>query len=150
VGLPEEVIQRIFIETIEEDSRLIREQGGELYPGVREGLQELSRKLPLFVISNCQSGYIENFLDFCGFTALFKDFECWGNTRKSKSENLKMLIERNNLKNPLAVGDAEGGQKSAQICGVPFAYMEYGFGKCANTDYRFKTFAELKDFFLKT
>ncbi len=147
-GLPEEMIQKIFIETIAEDTRVIRQLGGQLYPGVREGLEELAGHVDLCIISNCQSGYIENFLEFFEFETLFKDFECWGNTRKSKDENLKLLIQRNNLQNPLTAGDAEGGRKAAHTCGIPFAYMEYGFGTCSAPDHSFQTFTELKEFVL--
>jgi hypothetical protein len=38
------------------------ERGGLLYPGVREGLAQLKEKYPLFIVSNCQSGYIETFI----------------------------------------------------------------------------------------
>jgi phosphoglycolate phosphatase len=148
-GLSEDLIQRIFLESIEEDNRIVREKGGELYPGVSEGLQYLSRKIPLFIVSNCQAGYIETFLDFTGFKPLFGDFECWGNTQKSKSENLKSLIKRNNLKNPLMVGDAEGDHKAAKDCGIPFAFAEYGFGVCVDVDFRFSQFDELNSLISK-
>jgi phosphoglycolate phosphatase len=147
-GLPEETIQRIFLETIEEDNRVVREKGGELFLGVREGLHQLAQKLPLFIVSNCQTGYIETFLDFTGFKPLIEDFECWGNTQKNKSENLKAVIQRNKLRNPLMVGDAAGDHVAAKDCGVPFAFVEYGFGTCGDMDFSFRNFDELKNFIL--
>ena len=39
----------------------------------------------------------------------FEDFECAGNTGKPKGENNKLVIERNNLKSPVYVGDTQGG-----------------------------------------
>ena len=75
--------------------------GGEIYPGVSEGLAWLREKFLLFVVSNCQSGYVETFLNFSGLTNLFLDIECWGNTGRPKSENLASLIKRNSLRSPI-------------------------------------------------
>lgn len=143
VGLPEKTLQRIFLETIEEDNRMVREQGGEIYPGVGLGLQKLAGVYPLFIVSNCQAGYIETFLEWSGFKPHFRDFECWGNTGQSKTENLRALERRNGLQKPLMVGDAEGDQKAAKDCGTPFGFVEYGFGKCEGPDYSFQTFDEI-------
>lgn len=35
---------------------------GELFPGVADTLKKLSLSYPLYIVSNCQSGYIEVFL----------------------------------------------------------------------------------------
>jgi phosphoglycolate phosphatase len=145
-GLPEEAIQLIFKQTIEEDNRMVRERGGELYPGVGDGLRKLAGTYPLYILSNCQAGYIETFMDWSGFKPLFKDFECWGNTGRSKTDNLRNLILRNGLKKPLMVGDAEGDQKAAKDCETPFAFVQYGFGKCQDADYYYGTFTELVSF----
>src|ERR1700761_9383456 len=40
---------------------LLNEKGGELFPGLENTLQYLSEKYKLFIVSNCQSGYIEVF-----------------------------------------------------------------------------------------
>ncbi|HEY5038341.1 MAG TPA: HAD-IA family hydrolase, partial [bacterium] len=103
----------------------------------------LARRYPLFIVSNCQAGYIETFIDWTGFNLLFKDFECWGNTGKSKTDNLRSLVLRNGLQKPLMVGDAEGDQKAAKDCGIPFAFVQYGFGKCQNPDYSYQSFNDL-------
>lgn len=143
LGLSEDLIQLIFTQTIEEDNRVVREKGGELYPAVRNELPRLARRYPLFIVSNCQAGYIETFIDWTGFNLLFKDFECWGNTGKSKTDNLRSLVLRNGLQKPLMVGDAEGDQKAAKDCGIPFAFVQYGFGKCQNPDYSYQSFNDL-------
>jgi phosphoglycolate phosphatase len=149
-GLPEDALKRIILGTVEEDNRIVREMGGELFPGVGHGLRKLHRDYPLFIVSNCQDGYIQTFLEFTRFKPLFKDFECWGKTGKTKSENLKSLILRNGLKNPLMVGDSDGDHQAAKDCGVPFAFAEYGFGVCKNADFDFKHFDELTGFVSKS
>jgi len=100
-----------------------------LYPDVLETLQKLSEKYNLFIISNCQSGYIELFMEKAGIAKYIIDFECFGNTGKSKGENIKRVIERNNLDDVVYVGDTQGDYEATVFAGVPFIYARYGFGK---------------------
>jgi len=141
--LSEEQIDRIARETEVEDNRAIAEHGGELYPGVREHVPLLAARLPLMIVSNCQRGYIEVFLQSTGLAGCFVDFECWGNTGRSKGENLRAVIERGGAKQPVFVGDTEGDALAARENGVPFVHVSYGFGKVARCDQRIARFAEL-------
>ena len=43
----------------------------------------------LYIVSNCQSGYIESFLDYYQFHDLFEDIECYGNNGKPKDESMR-------------------------------------------------------------
>ena len=148
VGLPEHQLVLLTDETATEDVRAVAELGGTLYPGVGDGIARLSRRLPLFIVSNCQAGYIEAFLGRHGIGTHFRDFECWGNTALSKAANLKMIVERNALGSPIFVGDAPGDQSAARECGVPFAYVDWGFGECHGANRRFSTFDALADWLL--
>jgi phosphoglycolate phosphatase len=143
VGLSEEQHRVVCEATQREDNRAIAERGGTLYPGVREQVPVLAARLPLYIVSNCQSGYIETFLGWSGLGAHFRDFECWGNTGRSKAENLGALIERNRLARPLFVGDTEGDREAARRNGVPFVYASYGFGTVADCDHRIDRFDEI-------
>ncbi len=60
-SLSNEEISILIDETMIEDTIVIKEMGGELYEGVSEGLNILNEYYDLFIVSNCQSGYIENF-----------------------------------------------------------------------------------------
>lgn len=71
------------------------------------------------------------------------DFECFGNTGKSKGENIKLIIERNHLENPVYVGDTTGDKESAAYGGIPFIYATYGFGNVEGADYTINDFKEL-------
>jgi hypothetical protein len=84
----------------------------------------------LFIVSNCQAGYIEIFLRHSGLGALFTDFECWGNSGRPKADNLRSVVERNRLRAPWFIGDTSGDQEAARACGVPFVFAAYGFGTC--------------------
>ena len=46
-----------------------------LYPGVADTIRSLSAKVPLFIVSNCQSGYIELFLKKTDHGSFITDYE---------------------------------------------------------------------------
>ena len=125
----------------------LAERGGILYPQLAETLYTLSKKYPLYIVSNCQDGYIESFLTAHLMSDFFKDTECWGRTFLPKSESNKILIERNNLKNPVYVGDTAGDAKSAKDAGIDFIYAEYGFGEVSDDRYvaKIENFTELAE-----
>jgi len=138
-----EQIGRLADETALADNRAIAEQGGELYPCVREQVPLLRALLPLLIVSNCQRGYIELFRDRSGLGEHFVDFECWGNTGKPKSENVRSLVGRNGLRSAWLVGDTEGDHDAARDNGLAFVYASYGFGAVPSYDLRIDSFGEL-------
>lgn len=142
-GLPEDTLQLLLDETMQEDNRAIAEHGGVLFTGVAEGLARLSWKYRLFIVSNCQAGYIENFLRQGSYGPLFRDHECWGNTGKTKGENLALVMRRNGVERAIFVGDAEGDERAARECGVPFIFAGYGFGQAEAPDACIDRFGEL-------
>ena len=68
-----------------------------------ETVRELSRKYKLFIVSNCQSGYIEAFLKNTGLGEYFADYTCPGDTGKLKGENIRIIMERNGIKEAIYV-----------------------------------------------
>lgn len=114
-----------------------------LYPGVADTIRALSKKLRLFIVSNCQAGYIELFLEKTGLGPCITDFECPGYTGKGKGDNIRLVAERNHLERPLYVGDTEGDHEASAYAGVPFCHASYGFGKVERPDYVIQTFADL-------
>jgi len=116
-----------------EEQKYLSEHGGTLYPGVPETLRKLSERLPLFIVSNCGVGYIETFLKAHKLNICFKDFECFGNTRRPKSENIALVAARNKLQAPVYVGDTQWDFEYAQAAGVPFIFAAYGFGDVKDT-----------------
>lgn len=141
--LPPTTIDRLTSITAEEDVAAIARDGGTLYPGVGEQIPILGSRLPLLIVSNCQRGYIETFLAWSGLGAHFVDTECWGNTGRSKAENLGTVIARNHLRQPLFVGDTEGDRAAAAANGVRFVFASYGFGTASVCDHRIDRFADL-------
>jgi phosphoglycolate phosphatase len=144
-GLTESDVVRMAEATAIADNDAVARDGGTLYPGVREHVPELTRRIPLMIVSNCQRGYIETFLRWSGLGACFGDFECWGNTGGTKAENLRAVIARNRLRAPLFVGDTEGDRSAAEANGVEFVYASYGFGRVDRWDHRVERFADVLD-----
>jgi phosphoglycolate phosphatase len=142
-GFDEALIDRICERTMEEDNRLIAQLGGQLFEGVEEGIRVLAARLPLMIVSNCQSGYIEVFRATSGLAACFVDHECWGNTGRSKGENLRAIIARNSAERPVFVGDTDGDQTAAEENAVPFIHAAYGFGKVQGADAVLDRFSDL-------
>lgn len=105
------------------------------YEGVIETLKKLSSIISIFIVSNCQSGYIELVIEKNKITPLIKDFECFGNTGKSKAENIKLIASRNGLKAPVYVGDTQGDYEACKEAEVPFIWAAYGFGKPEDNNY---------------
>lgn len=112
-----------------EHEALLGVSEGILYPGVKETILALAKRFRMFIVSNCQSGYIELFMETTGLTGVITDFECYGNTGKPKWDNISLVVERNGLRNPVYVGDTAGDADASRRAGVPFLYAAYGFGQ---------------------
>lgn len=112
----------------ETENEYLREHGGVLYPNLEQTLTALKEDYPLYIVSNCQKGYIEAFLDYYGFWKYFTDIECYGNNLKSKGDNIRLLADRNHLEQAVYVGDIQGDYDSSCQAGVGFIHASYGFG----------------------
>ena len=138
-----ELRRKIMHECCTLENEYLGNYGGKLYENVEETLKELSKKYKLFIVSNCQDGYIECFFKAHKLGKYFTDYECPGRTGLSKGENNKLIIERNNLKNPVYVGDTEGDAESAKVAGIPFVFAKYGFGNVKEYQYEINKFEDL-------
>ena len=126
--LPRERQMELMNKCCQWENEYLRRHGGTLYPDLRETLEELSLKYPLYIVSNCQSGYIEAFLEYYGFEKYFEDIECFGNNGLQKGENIRNVVERNGLLRAVYVGDIEGDYQASREAGVKFIHAAYGFG----------------------
>ncbi len=122
--------------------------GRYLYPGVAEGIAALAEKFPLYLVSNCQTDYLERFRSLSGLGHFFKDAECYGNTRLPKGDSLSMLLRRNHLSRSAYLGDTAGDQIAARQAGSDFYHVTYGFGSPAQECMGFDNFTQVREFFL--
>lgn len=145
--LDEKVQEEIMKECCHVECEFLSKQGGNLYDKLEDTLKALSEKYKLYIVSNCQDGYIEAFYHYHQLGKYFQDYENPGRTGLSKGENIKLIMDRNNLKKPVYVGDTEGDLKGAQIAGIPFVYAKYGFGQVSRFDYSIDKFEDLLKLF---
>lgn len=117
----------------EAEQRLLPHIGGILYPRLEETLKELKRSVPLFIVSNCDQGYIEAFLSYHQLTDYFTDHLCYGDTGRAKAENIRTIVKKHRLRAPVYVGDTEKDYLSAREAGVEFIHAAYGFGRISHT-----------------
>lgn len=127
-GLTDERIVEIMRNCEQEENEYIRLHGGVLFPHLEEVLQDLSKDYFLAVVSNCQVGYIEAFLEYHKLSSYFNDFESFGNTGMQKGDNIRLVCERNQLEQAVYLGDIQGDYDSACKAGIPFILAGYGFG----------------------
>jgi len=110
------------------ENEYLSAHGGNLYDGLEDTLKTLSKSFNLYIVSNCQSGYIEAFLGYYGFSKYFDDIECYGNNGLEKGDNIKLLAKRNNLDDAVYVGDIQGDYDATMKAGYKFIHSRYGFG----------------------
>jgi phosphoglycolate phosphatase len=113
----------------------LKKEMGTVYPDFEKTLQELSRDFKLFIVSNCQAGYIETMLHATGFEPYFIDHACPGDTGLLKADNIRLIMERNQLENVIYIGDTQMDADACKAAGVPIVYAAYGFGKVEAPDY---------------
>ena len=147
-GVEQEQAKDVLNECVEYELEYLREKPGILYPKVREVLEELGKEYRLFIVSNCQVGYIETFLEVMNMESLFEDFEDYGRTGLPKGENIKILIERTNIEDAIYVGDTQGDYEATIVAGIPFIFASYGFGTVPEAKKSIAKFNELRAIFL--
>ena len=113
----------------QEENEYIRLHGGRLLEGLEATLQRLKDLgYHLYIVSNCQVGYIEAFLEFHKLGDYFDDFESFGATGMEKGHNIRLVAERNHLQQAVYVGDTQGDYLAATEAGLPFIHAKTGYG----------------------
>lgn len=160
-GLPmddiiEKILPGVSLETrmefkpkcFEYEHKFLEEKSGVLYPNLTETFEALKKMgKRLFIVSNCQAGYIELFIKKAGFENLVEDHLCPGDTDLLKADNIKIIVERNNLKNPIYVGDTQMDANACKEANVPIIFASYGFGDVKEPDFVIEKPMDLIDLF---
>lgn len=144
--LPElsaEAREEITDEFEKEEVRYLEENGAVLYDGMKETIASLYEEFELYIVSNCQDGYVPAFLHAHDMERYFRDIEMSGRTGLDKGNNIRLLMERNHIKSAVYVGDTQGDEKAAEDAGIPFIYAAYGFGNAVSPDAAVDSIKEL-------
>lgn len=125
------------------ENEYLADHPGVTYPNMKETLAALSREYGLYIVSNCQEGYIEALMAACGIASYISDTECFGATGRPKGDNIRLVMERNGLEKCLYVGDTAMDQEAAGKAGIPFVFAAYGFGQASGAEAVIGSLAEL-------
>ena len=115
------------------------------YEGISEVIHELSGKYRVFIVSNCQKGYIELVMDKLGITDDISGHLCYGDTGLTKGETMQELMGAEGIDpgTSVYVGDTAGDRQAAEYAGVRFIYARYGFGNLEGEEFSIDSPAEL-------
>lgn len=138
-----EEAQKALDYCMEYELEYLRQVPGVLFPDVRETIMELAKKYPLYIVSNCQVGYIETFLETMDLKEIFLDFEDYGRTGLPKGRNIQILMERAQLDDAVYVGDTQGDYEATVLAQIPFIFAQYGFGEVKEATLQIQNFSQL-------
>lgn len=138
----------IYEQVAELRRNLLPVKGGILYEGVIEGLQQLSTKYKLFILSNCGKGIIRIFIDWAGINSFITDEFAYGVNNMPKHHNIRLLMEKHKIEMPVYIGDTAGDAEQSRKAAVPFVFVSYGFGQTDDYDIKFENFNELTRHFM--
>lgn len=143
------------------ENEYLREHSGEFYPDCLETMEKLKVEgYRLYIVSNCQEGYIETMLYSGGisyqdpfYTAggdsapLISDIECFGRTQKGKAENIRLLMERNALlpEESIYIGDTAMDEAASDAAGISMIHAGYGFGEAKHPAGRLSALSALPE-----
>ncbi len=132
--VPEEEQLRLIDGCCQAEHRALLKECAPLYEDLEKALALLSAKYSLYIVSNCQSGYIEVFLEATGFGKYFKGHLCNGDNNLDKGSNIALIAQNYSMESPVYVGDTMGDFLSCRKAGVPYVFASYGFGKLPEPD----------------
>ena len=112
--MPEKERMELLDKCGEYENEYLSGHGAVLYPGVEETFAKLKEKYELYIVSNCQSGYIEAFLSYYNLGKYISDIECYGNNEKQKEDNITLVVSRNALTDAVYVGDIQSDYESSK------------------------------------
>lgn len=134
--LPEKEVTDLTRQCCLDENEYLRLHGPKAYDGIPELFRTLSETYPVFIVSNCQAGYIEVMLERTGLSPFVRDHLCPGDTGKAKAGNILEILHRYHLTDAVYIGDTFGDFTATHEAGIPFVFAEYGFGSVPDPDYR--------------
>ncbi|WP_347158185.1 HAD family hydrolase [Pontibacter chitinilyticus] len=146
-NVPEQYKDELQAACAAQEIKYLNRDGGKLYEGLEETLDYLHDKYKLAIVSNCQSDYIESFLEYSKLGHYFTDHACYGTAKLPKADNIKEVVQRNGFDAPVYIGDTKGDYEASVGAHVPFIFAAYGFGKVEQEVPQIEKFSDLKQRF---
>lgn len=142
-SLSEAERSRVCEECFSYENEYLKDHPGVFYDGAVETLAKLAETNDLYIVSNCQKGYIDVVLEHMGIGDKIKAFLCNGDNNLPKGDNIKLIMKQNNVAKAVYVGDIQGDSDAAHAAGIPMVYASYGFGDVKDAEYRIDDIKEL-------
>lgn len=141
---PEEADEIMELCLVAEHKALEADPCHVTYPKVVETIRAMAKERKIFIVSNCETGYVQLFLEKTRLENEIADAEWFGRTGAPKGESIRRLMERNGLRDALYVGDTQGDLEATRYAGISFVWASYGFGNPETWDYKIDCFSELQ------
>lgn len=133
--LPKDTAVTIAKKACDIENEYLRKYPVKVYPEVPELLCRLKEEnVPVCIVSNCQTGYIEVLLETNGLMPYVCGFLSAGGTQLPKADNIRLAAEKWQLPSPVYVGDTFGDYCATKEAGLPFIFASYGFGSVPSPD----------------
>ena len=133
----------IFHLLVKEEINYLSKHPGIIYENEDEVLSVLSAKYNLYVVSNSDKGYIENYLSTCNKEKYFKGHICAGDLGLAKWQNILYLKKKENIDEVIYVGDTLKDKTESERAHVKFIHAAYGFGKIDDDQVKINNLREL-------
>ena len=101
-------------------------------------------------MSNCPANLIVQFMEWAHISHVITDEMAFGVNSMPKHHNIKLLTEKYNLQYPIYVGDTHTDSIESRKAGLPFVFIEGGFGITTDYDLRFDSFIQFTDYFISS
>jgi phosphoglycolate phosphatase len=150
LNFPNETPERqmeLFRINLAEELKYLAIHPGKLYPHEEEVLEKLQKKYDLFVVSNADKGYIENYMNALNMRKYFKDFVQAGDTGLPKWKNILWMKDKYGyeLEDIIYIGDTLKDKEESDRAGVKFIHAAYGFGVIEDDKYKINSLLELEE-----
>ena len=141
--LPQEEKVALGQHCLNEQVSFLLEHPAPFYPGVYQTFQELSAKLPLYIVSNCQLGYIDTCMEAGNLASFISGQLCFAETQLPKSGTILQLMREHDLKDVVYVGDTAGDAAACKEADIPFIWASYGYGNVEDAHLSIRSMSEL-------
>lgn len=132
--IPKEESNRIIDRMCDNEVAYITENVIPAFDNVEDTLRRLAVDHDLYIISNCQAGYAECFIDTHHLGDIIKDHLCPGDTNLLKADNIKLMMKKHHMREAAYIGDTKGDYIASKEAGVTFIHAAYGFGQVETPD----------------
>ena len=133
----------IFHILVKEEINYLSKHPGIIYENEDQVLSILSDKYDLYVVSNSDKGYIENYLLTCNKEKYFKGHICAGDLGLPKWQNILYIKEKEKIDEVIYVGDTLKDKIESEKAHVNFIHAAYGYGKIDDDQVKINNLKEL-------